>query len=349
MTGAVGPVPGNQPIHSIPDAGKNEETASKSKVFKQLESAETRRKIGRGIQIGATAVAVVAVAAGVVALHFTPVGWAVLGVAALGIGVTTIAAIVSKARGGSFWNEVVKPQLKGIGIGVASVFVAAIIGGMVAGGSGGPSLGGAAGFGAGVMMGGGVFGLSNIGPGGASRPEGRPAGALLIEPNIDDQAKAQIRDAARGDPIKKAGKTYKDDKDELYNEAVKFVGRGTKPNLERAARRLEVLVECGDGGAMRKLELAELCMMIGKPARAAELYEDVRLDNSQSIIVAAKEVRALRKAGKYDEAIALGNAYKSQAQTELPRTEGEQRKLLADSVAWYRTQIKKAEDQKAAQ
>ncbi len=91
---------------------KSEALPSKASVFKSLESTERLRKVGRGIQIGATAVAVLAAAGGVVALHFTPVGWAILGAAALAVGVTTIAACVSMSRGGSFWNSLIETDVQ---------------------------------------------------------------------------------------------------------------------------------------------------------------------------------------------------------------------------------------------
>ena len=331
--------------------------APKSKIFDQLKSTELRRKIGRGIQIGATAVAVVAVAAGVVALHFTPVGWAILGVAALAVGTTAVAAIVSKVRGGSFWNEVLKPQLKGIGIGLASLVVVIVVGAMAAGGGdvgdlggggGGDFFSGPGGFGLGFMLGGGLAtGAFNVSPPGDKSQSVRPpVGFLSNQPNIAKEQ--EIKDAAQGEKITKAGRVYEEDNEKLYNDALKYVARGTKANLERAARRLEVLEERGDGGAVRKLELAEICMMIEKPARAAQLYEEARSENPNSIVIAAKEVRALRLAGKYDAAIALGTAYKEQAENDSNQATGEEKKLLGESIAWHTMQIEKAVGQKQA-
>ncbi len=313
---------------------KHKALDDKAKIFSQLKSTELRRKIGRGIQIGATAVAVVAAAGGIVALHFTPVGWAILGVAALAIGVTAIAACVSKARGGSLWNEVLKPQLKGLGIGIASVVALVVLGAIAAGGGGigdGMSAGGATGFELGMMTG---YSPGNVD---ISLPIGQQQQNLANrrlqeDPQFAEGAEESIKQNASGPKITKSGREYGSNSAELYDEAVQFVAKGTKPNLERAARRLEKIIELNPNDNVRKLELAELCMMIAKPEtakRAVQLLEELRSNDPKSILIAGKEVKALRKAGLYQEAIDLGTAYQNAG-------------LSKSDNAWFDIQINRA-------
>lgn len=316
--GRFGPI--SQQAAANPDKSI-QKLPDKAKIFDQLESTELRRKIGRGIQIGATAVAVVAAAAGAAVLigglAATPVGWGLLGAAGVAVGVTAIGACVSKARGGSFWNEVLKPQLKGIAIGVTSVVVAAVAGLMVASGSDvGGFGGGGGGFGQGVMfsMMLGYAGSAHVdlpSGSGESETELSPGDSLSNGPDVSIEV-------VHGAKIAKEGKTYENvSSNTLYEQAVKFVGKGTKPNLERAARRLETIIERNPGDTVKKMELAEVCMMMGKPARAAQLYEELRQEHPKSALFAAKEVKALRKAGQYDDAISLGKTYKAQVKTDI--------------------------------